>query len=45
MGEALAAGALECAEVPLEETLEIARTLDELRGQWGLRYPADEAKS
>ena len=45
VGEALAAGALECAEVPLEETLEIARTLDELRGQWGLRYPADGAKS
>jgi len=42
VGEALAAGAKECAEIPLDETLEIARTLDELRGQWGLSYPADE---
>ena len=45
IGLTLAAGALECQEVPLEETLEIARTLDELRGQWGLRYPADGATS
>ena len=42
VGEALAAGATQCVEVPLQETLEIARTLDQIRGQWGLRYPADE---
>ncbi len=41
VGEALAAGKLECAEIPLGETLEIARTLDQLRAQWGLRYAAD----
>ena len=45
VGEALATGARECAEVPLDETLEIARTLDQLRGQWGLRYPADGVDS
>jgi len=42
VAEALAEGATECAEIPLDETLELARTLDEIRAQWGLRYPADE---
>ena len=41
VGEALAAGAKECVEVPLQETLEVARTMDKIRGQWGLKYPAD----
>jgi len=42
VGEALAQGAAECAEIPLDETLELMRTLDAIRAQWGLRYPADE---
>ena len=42
VGDALRDGATECAEIPLDETLELARTLDEIRAQWGLSYPADE---
>ena len=45
VAEALAEGATECAEIPLDETLELARTLDEIRAQWGLRYPADEVRT
>ena len=43
VGEALSRGATECEEIPLDETLELASTLDEIRAQWGLSYPADEA--
>ncbi|MDQ0113899.1 Gfo/Idh/MocA family protein [Paenibacillus harenae] len=35
-------GKLESAIMPLDETLAIMRTLDTIRAQWGLRYPADE---
>ena len=42
VAEALAAGETECAEVSLDETLELSATLDEIRAQWGLTYPADE---
>jgi predicted dehydrogenase len=42
VAEALAAGATECAEITLDETLELSGTLDEIRAQWGLTYPADE---
>ena len=45
VADALAAGETECAEVSLEETLELAGTLDEIRGQWGLTYPADEVSA
>ena len=45
VAEALAEGATECAEIPLDETLELARTLDEIRAQWGLHYPADEVST
>ncbi|MFC5647699.1 Gfo/Idh/MocA family protein [Paenibacillus solisilvae] len=34
-------GRLESAVMPLQETLDIMTTLDEIRRQWGLRYPAD----
>jgi predicted dehydrogenase len=34
-------GRTESALMPLDETLAIMRTLDELRGQWGLRYPGE----
>ncbi|MGN6672530.1 MAG: Gfo/Idh/MocA family protein [Thermomicrobiales bacterium] len=32
-------GKSESAAMPLDESLGIMRTLDTLRGQWGLRYP------
>jgi len=35
------AGQLESALMPLDESLEILNTLDRIRDQWGLRYPAD----
>ena len=37
----LRAGLLENDTMPLEETLDIMRTLDRIRAHWGLRYPAD----
>lgn len=39
---ALREGRLESSIIPLDETLTIMATLDEIRKQWGLRYPADE---
>lgn len=39
--KALEAGALECPEMPHAETLRIMRAMDELRAQWGMRYPFD----
>ncbi len=37
----LAAGKTESDIMPLSETLEIVRTMDTLRAQWGLRYPME----
>jgi hypothetical protein len=37
----LRAGALESPIMPLDETLDVMRTLDELRAGWGLRYPME----
>lgn len=37
--KALEEGRLECEEMPHEETLRIMRQMDELRAQWGVRYP------
>src|SRR6266404_354563 len=37
----LRAGKLESPIMPLQETLTIMRTLDTLRGQWGLKYPME----
>ena len=28
--------------MPLDETLTVLRTMDRLRGQWGLVYPAEK---
>lgn len=42
VGEALCAGLTECKEIPLDESLAIMRILDQLRGQWGLRYPSEK---
>lgn len=38
---AMAAGELECAEMPHSETLHIMRVMDELRAQWNMVYPFD----
>ena len=37
----LRAGKLESETMRLDETLSIMKTLDEIRGQWGLRYPME----
>jgi dihydrodiol dehydrogenase / D-xylose 1-dehydrogenase (NADP) len=39
VGRCLNADQLESAAIPLEESLGILRLLDEIRGQWGLKYP------
>jgi len=38
----LNAGKLESKIMPLDETLEIMKTMDILRSQWGLKYPGEE---
>ena len=35
-------GKLESDIMPLDETLDIMKTMDELRAQWGLKYPEEE---
>jgi len=34
-------GETECKLMPLDQTLEIMKTLDEIRGQWGFKYPSE----
>ncbi len=34
-------GRIESSVMPLAETLEIMRTLDTLRAQWGVKYPGE----
>jgi len=41
VGRCLREGRTESDVMPLDETLAIMRTLDELRSQWGLRYPGE----
>ena len=36
------AGRRDSEVMPLQETLAILRTMDEIRGEWGLRYPGGE---
>jgi predicted dehydrogenase len=38
----LRAGLLESDVMPLDETLAIMRTMDEIRAQWGLKYPVEQ---
>lgn len=38
-GQYLREGKLESEVIPLDETLQLMRMMDEIRGQWGLRYP------
>lgn len=42
--EALRAGKTESEIMPLDETITIMETMDTLRAQWGLTYPADNKK-
>ena len=37
----LRAGKLESETMPLDETLAIVRTMDQIRAQWGLKYPME----
>ncbi len=37
-------GQLESDIMPLDESLELMRTMDEIRAQWGLRYPMEDAR-
>lgn len=39
--EAIRAGKIECPDMPHEETIRIMRQMDELRKEWGVRYPWD----
>jgi predicted dehydrogenase len=38
----LAAGAIESALMPVDESLAVATAMDSLRARWGLRYPAEQ---
>lgn len=40
--EAIRNGRRECEEMPHAETLTIMKQMDELRAQWGVKYPYDE---
>lgn len=37
--EAIGKGQVECEDMPHAETIRMMRVMDELRAQWGLRYP------
>jgi predicted dehydrogenase len=41
VGRCVRAGKIESDVMPLDETLAIMRTLDQVRAQWGLRYPSE----
>ena len=41
VGDCLRAGRLESETMPLDESLAIMQTMDEVRSQWGLRYPME----
>lgn len=38
---AIEAGELECPEMPHEETLRMMNWMDQLRGQWGMKFPME----
>ncbi|WP_150265154.1 Gfo/Idh/MocA family protein [Paenibacillus tepidiphilus] len=42
VGRCLEAGLTESPVMPLDESLAIMRLLDQIRGQWGLKYPGEE---
>ena len=37
--KAISEGRTECLEMPHSETMRVLRIMDELRGEWGIRYP------
>jgi predicted dehydrogenase len=39
--ESIRAGKTECGTVPLNDSLEIMKILDEIRAQWGFTYPSE----
>jgi predicted dehydrogenase len=41
VGRCLRSGELESPLLPLDETVELMGTLDEIRAQWGLKYPME----
>ena len=41
VGECIRAGKTESSVLPLDESLDIMRTLDTIRAQWGLTYPGE----
>ena len=42
---ALQDGLLEPRETPLDETLYIMQLMDDLRREWGVRYPMDDGNA
>ena len=41
VAKCLREGKLESSVMPLDETLSLVQTMDELRRQWGLKYPME----
>ena len=39
--KAIEEGRLECAEMPHSETLRVMKLMDEIRGQWGMKFPCE----
>lgn len=39
--EAIKCGLIECAQMPHSETLRVMRIMDEIRSQWGMKYPCE----
>ena len=42
--EAVRAGEKESTSMPLDDSIEVMRIMDQLRGQWGLVYPQERAQ-
>ena len=39
--DAIKCGQIECAQMPHSETLRVMRIMDEIRSQWGMKYPCE----
>lgn len=39
--KAIEDGRVECEEMPHSETLKVMKLMDEIRGQWGMKYPCE----
>jgi dihydrodiol dehydrogenase / D-xylose 1-dehydrogenase (NADP) len=35
-------GKIECETMPLDESIEIVKTLDKIRASWNYKYPCEE---